>query len=82
MDINILVRPIYERQRAQSTNISEPDINHTLCMPMGMHIGIVSLYAGMPKPRHAHCSQAARHLERLLIETSITSSLLCPIDRY
>jgi hypothetical protein len=48
MNINILVGPVYERQRAQSTNISEPDINHTLCMPIGMHIGMVSLYAGMP----------------------------------
>ena len=43
MDINILVRPVYERQRTQLTNISNPDINHALCVPMGIHIGRVSL---------------------------------------
>jgi hypothetical protein len=48
MDINILVGPVYERQRTQLTDVSEPDVNHTLCMPMGMHIGMVSLYAGIP----------------------------------
>jgi hypothetical protein len=48
MDINILVRPVYERQRAQSTDVSNPDVNHALCVPMGTHIGRVSLYAGMP----------------------------------
>jgi hypothetical protein len=46
MDINILVRPVYERQRAQSSGTS--DVSNTLCMPMGMHIGMVSLYAGTP----------------------------------
>jgi hypothetical protein len=49
MDINILVRPVYERQRAQSTDIFNPDVNHTLCMPMGIYTpGHESLYAGMP----------------------------------
>jgi hypothetical protein len=48
MDINILVGPVYKRQRTQSTDISIHDVNHTLCVPMGMHIGMVSLYAGMP----------------------------------
>jgi len=49
MDINILVRPVYERQRAQSTDISNPDVNHTLCMPMGIYTpSHESLYAGMP----------------------------------
>jgi hypothetical protein len=49
MDINILVRPVYERQRAQSTDISNPDVNHTLCMPMGIYTpGLGSLYAGIP----------------------------------
>src|SRR5258705_4438768 len=43
MDINILVGPVYERQRAQSTDISNPDVNHALCVPMGIHIGRVSL---------------------------------------
>ena len=36
----------------------------------------------MPKPRHARYSQADRQLERLLIEASVTLSLLCPIDGY
>jgi hypothetical protein len=49
MDINTLVRPVYERQRAQSTDISNPDVNHTLCMPMSIYTpGHESLYAGMP----------------------------------
>src|SRR6266481_3454076 len=49
MDINILVGPVYERQRAQSTDISNPDVNHTLCMPMGIYTpGLGSLYAGIP----------------------------------
>ena len=47
MDINILVEPVYERQRAQSTDIPNPDVNHALCVPMGIHIGRVGLYAGM-----------------------------------
>jgi hypothetical protein len=46
MDINILVRPVYGRQRAQSSGIS--DISNTLCVPMGIRIGRVGLYAGMP----------------------------------
>jgi hypothetical protein len=41
MDINILVE-LYERQRAQSTGISTSDVNHTLCMPMGIHIGMIT----------------------------------------
>jgi hypothetical protein len=49
MDINILVRPVNGRQRIQSTGISELDVNHALCVPMGIHIGRVGLYAGMPK---------------------------------
>jgi hypothetical protein len=73
MDINILVGPVYERQRAQSTDVSDPDVNHTLCVPMGMHIGMVSLYAGMPEPRHALYPQADyRQLKRLLIEAHVT----------
>jgi hypothetical protein len=44
MDINILVRPVYGRQRAQSPGTS--DISNTLYVPMGMHIGIIGLYAG------------------------------------
>ena len=49
MDINILVKSIYERQRAQLTDISNPNINHILCMPMGIYTsGHESLYAGMP----------------------------------
>jgi hypothetical protein len=49
MDINILVRPVYERQRAQSTDISELDVSYALCVPMGTHIGRVGLYAGNAK---------------------------------
>ena len=48
MDINILVGPAYERQRTQLTDVSELDVNQTLYVPMGMHIGMVGLYAGMP----------------------------------
>jgi hypothetical protein len=49
MDINTLVRPVYERQRAQLTNISNPNVNHTLYMPIGIYTsGHESLYAGMP----------------------------------
>jgi hypothetical protein len=47
MDINILVRPVYGRQRAQSPGTS--DVSNTLCVPMGMHIGMVGLYAGIAK---------------------------------
>jgi hypothetical protein len=50
MDINILVRPVYERQRTQLIDVLNPDVNHTLCVLMGTHIGRVSLYAGTPKP--------------------------------
>jgi hypothetical protein len=42
------VGPAYERQRIQSIDVSEPDVNHTLCMPMSIRIGRVSLYAGIP----------------------------------
>jgi hypothetical protein len=50
-------------------------------MPMGMHIGMVSLYAGMPSLDTLY-PQADRQLERLLIEASVVLSLLCPIDGY
>jgi hypothetical protein len=61
MDINILVEPVYERQRAQSTGISEPDVNHILCMPMGIYTpGHESLYAGMLSLDKPHYPQAAR----------------------
>ena len=49
MDINILVRPVYGRQRAQSTGISELDVSYALCVPIGTHIGRVGLYAGNAK---------------------------------
>jgi hypothetical protein len=48
MDINILVRPVFERQRAQSIDIPNPNINHALCVPMDIHIERIGLYAGMP----------------------------------
>jgi hypothetical protein len=48
MDINILVRPVYGRQRAQSPGIFESDVSNILCVPMGIRIGRVGLYAGMP----------------------------------
>ena len=42
-------RWVYKGQRwLRSTDISEPDVNHTLCVPMGIRIGRVSLYAGTP----------------------------------
>jgi hypothetical protein len=47
MDINTLVRPVYGRQRAQSPG-TESDISNTLYVPMGIRIGRVGLYAGMP----------------------------------
>jgi hypothetical protein len=46
MDINILVRPVYGRQRAQSTGISELDVSYALCVPMSIYIGRVGLYVG------------------------------------
>jgi hypothetical protein len=61
MDINIPVRPTYERQRIQLTNVSELDVNQTLCVPMGMHIGIVSLYAGIPSLDTPTYPQADHH---------------------
>jgi len=48
MDINIPVGPAYERQRTQLTDVSELDVNQTLCVLMGMHIGMVSLYEDIP----------------------------------
>jgi hypothetical protein len=49
MDINILVKPIYKRQRIQSTGISELNVSYTLCVPMGIYIGRIGLYAGNAK---------------------------------
>jgi hypothetical protein len=73
MDINILVGPAYERQRTQSTGIFEPDVNHILCMPMGIYTpGHESLYAGMPSLDMLHYQQANHQLQRLLIEASVT----------
>ena len=54
----------------------------TLYMPMDMHIGMVSLYAGMPSLDMLHYPQADRQLGRLPIEASVIPSLLCPIDGY
>jgi hypothetical protein len=48
MDINILVRPVYGRQRTQLTGSSESDVSNILCVPIGTHIEKVGLYAGMP----------------------------------
>jgi hypothetical protein len=86
MDTNILVEPVYGRQRAQSTGISELDVSYALYVPMGTHIGRVGLYAGIVKAltryeigQQADCNY---QLERLLIEASIIPSLLCPTDRY
>jgi hypothetical protein len=45
MDINILIRPVYERQRTQLTGISELDVSYALYVPIGIHIGKISLYA-------------------------------------
>jgi len=53
---------------------------------MGTHIGRVSLYAGNAKAltRYEIGQQADynHRLESLLIEASVTPSLLCPIDGY
>jgi hypothetical protein len=49
MDTNILVKPVCERQRAQLTDISNPNVNHVLYVPMGTHIERVGLYAGNAK---------------------------------
>jgi len=73
MDINILVGPAYERQRSQSTDISNPDVNHALCVPMSIHIERVSLYAGMPSLDMLHYPQADHQLERLLISKPLSS---------
>jgi len=49
MDINILVRPVYGRQRTQLTGSSESDVSNILCVPIGTHIEKVGLYAGNVK---------------------------------
>jgi hypothetical protein len=82
MDINIFVGPAYERQRAQSTDIPNPDVNRALCVPVSIHIGRVGLYAGMPNLDMLHPQADHRQLERLLIEASVAPPLLCPIDGY
>jgi hypothetical protein len=83
MDINILVGPVYGRQRPRLTDISDPDVNHTLCMPMGIHIGmIIYTQACLASTCYEIGQQAEPQLERLLIEASVTPSLLCPIDGY
>jgi hypothetical protein len=55
-------------------------------VPIGIHIGRIGLYAGNAKAltRYEIGQQADDNyrLERLLIEASVTSSLLCPIDGY
>ena len=74
MDINILVGPVYERQRTQLIDISNPNVNHALCVPMSIHIGRVGLYAGMPSLDMLHYPQADHHqLERLLISKPLSS---------
>jgi hypothetical protein len=80
MDINILVRPVYGRQRAQSPGTS--DVSNTLCVPMGIRIGRVGLYAGTPNLDMLHPQADHRQLERLLIEASVTPSLFYPTGRY
>jgi len=86
MDINILVRPVYGRQRTQSTGISELDVSYALCVLMGTHIGRVGLYAGIIKALTCYeIGQQADYnyrLERLLIEASVIPPLLYPIDGY
>ena len=84
MDTNILVRPVYGRQRAQSPGTS--NVSNILCVPIGMHIGMVGLYAGIAKALTCYeIGQQADYnhrLERLLIKASVTPPLLCPIDGY
>src|SRR5258708_1874930 len=46
----------------------------TLCVPMGMHIRMVSLYASMPGLDMLHYPQADHHqLERLLISKPLST---------
>jgi hypothetical protein len=86
MDINILVRPVYRRQRTQLTGISELNVSYALCVPMGTYIKRVGLYAGITKVLTCYeIGQQADYnyrLERLLIEASVIPSLLCPTDKY
>jgi hypothetical protein len=53
MDINILVEPVCERQRAQLTDISNPDVNYALCAygythrkgkPVRRHVKVLTCY--------------------------------------
>jgi hypothetical protein len=77
-------RWVYKGQRwPRSTGSSESDTSNTLCVPMGIRIGRVSLYAGMPNLDGLHPQADYNHwLERLLIEASVIPSLLCPTDGY
>jgi hypothetical protein len=49
---------------------------------MGIRIGRVGLYAGMPNLDMLYPQADHRQLERLLIEASVTLSLLCLTDGY
>ena len=86
MDINILVKPVYGRQRAQSSDTFKSDVSNTLCVPMNIRIGRVGLYAGNAKALTCYeIGQQADYnhrLERLLIEAFVIPSLLCPTDGY
>jgi hypothetical protein len=73
MDINILVRPVYGRQRTQSIGISELNVSYALCVPMGIHIRKVSLYAGTPNLDTLRNWSVSRL--QLLIERSADRSL-------
>ena len=74
MDINILVGPVYERQRTQLTDVFNPDVNHALCVPMSIHIRRVGLYAGMPSLDMFYYPQTDHHqLESLLISKPLSS---------
>jgi hypothetical protein len=80
MNINILVRPVYERQRAQSFGIS--NISNILYVLIGIRIRRVGLYANTPNLDILYPQADHRQLERLLIEASVISSLLCPTNEY
>jgi hypothetical protein len=63
MNTNILVKPIYKHQRAQSSGTSESNISNTLYVPMGIRIGRVGLYADMP---NLNKSLSANRLQSLI----------------
>jgi hypothetical protein len=61
MDIHTLVKPVYERQRAQLTDIPNFDVNHALYVSMSIHIERVSLYVDILNLDMLYYPQADYH---------------------